>query len=125
MATVPNAALTNEAKLIGGTAGGTAYTYFAVGSGSTVEKATDTTLAAEHTTGGFARASVTPTYEADYKCVLSKTFTAEATTTVREMGIFTAASDGTMGLRHVLTEDVEVAIGQTFTGTLKKIFATT
>jgi len=117
MATIPNDALVNNAKLLGGIAGGAPYTDFAVGSGSTAEATTQTTLAAELTDGGFERATVTATYVPTGICQWLHEFTATATRTVREMAVFNA--DDVMGIRHLLTSDKVCDPGETFEGTLK------
>lgn len=119
MATIPDAALVNNAKLLGGVSGGAAYTHIAVGSGSTAEANDQTTLVTELTTNGFARAAAAGAYEATAKCKWTKTFTATAdSNTVREFGIFTAASEGTMGLRHVMASDKTIDDAETFTATI-------
>lgn len=119
MATIPDAALVNNAKLLGAVSGGAAYTHIAVGSGSTAEANTDTTLVTELTTNGFVRAAAAGAYEATAKCKWTKTFTATAdSNTIREFGIFTASEAGTMGLRHVMTADKTVDDTETFTATV-------
>ena len=88
------------------------FTYIAVGTSSTAVAATDTTLTAEITDTGLSRASATvtrvtttvtnDTYQA------TKVFTATGSKTIEEVGIFNAASSGTM-LFHALTTSKSVA----------------
>lgn len=119
MATIPDAALANNAKLLGGVGGGVAYTYFAVGSASTAEATTTTTLVSEITDGGFARAAATVTSPSAGLVRWVKEFTASATRTVRAMAIFNAASGGDPGLIHVLASDKVCDSGETFEGTIE------
>lgn len=102
--------VTNAGKaqlaLLAGDATAVPFTYLAVGTSSTAVAATDTTLTAEITDTGLARASATvsrvtttvtnDTYQASY------TWTATGSKTVQEVGVFNAASTGTM-LSHALT----------------------
>jgi hypothetical protein len=119
MATIPDAALVNNAKILGGVSGGAAYTHIAVGSGSTAEANADTTLVTELTLNGFARAAATVTYEATAKCKWTKTFTATAdSNTVREFAIFNDSSGGDMGLRHVMAANKVLDNTETFTATV-------
>lgn len=120
MATVPDVAVENTAKLLGGVSGGQAYTLFAVGTGTAAESTDDTALDTELTTGGFERATATATYESTGdKCVLSHLFTNTGATavTITEMGAFTTS--GILGIRHLLAVPIEVPAGQTYLGTLK------
>lgn len=88
------------------------FTYIAVGTSSTAVSATDTTLNAEITDTGLQRVSATVTRVTTsvtndtYRA--STTFTATGSKTIEEVGIFNAASGGTM-LSHALTTSKSVA----------------
>ncbi len=105
-----NNIITNAGKaqiaLLAGDATAIPFTYLAVGTSSTAVAATDTTLTAEVSTSGLARAAgtvsrVTTTVTNDTLNV-TYTWTASGTITVQEVGLFNAASVGTM-LGHALT----------------------
>ena len=91
-----------------------AFTYLAVGIGTTAAAATDTALGAEITTGGLERAAATCTRETTTQtndtAVLNKTWTASASFAVTEAGAFNAASAGVMPGRQVFSA-VNVASG--------------
>lgn len=102
--------ITNAGKaqiaLLAGDATAVPFTYLAVGTSTTAVAATDTTLTAEITDTGLARAAgtvsrVTTTVSNDTLQVVY-TWTATGTKTVEEVGLFNAASAGTM-LGHALT----------------------
>ncbi len=82
------------------------FTYIAVGTSATAVSASDTTLTAEITDTGLARASGTvtriTTSVTNDTYQISKVFTATGTKTVNEVGVFNASSSGTM-LSHALT----------------------
>jgi hypothetical protein len=95
------------------------FTYLAVGTSSTAPAAANTTLGAEITTNGLERVAgtvsrVTTTGTNDtYK--ITTTWTATGSVTVEEVGVFNAASGGTM-LSHALTGNKPVSNGETLTG---------
>lgn len=102
--------ITNAGKaqlaLLAGDASATPFTYLAVGTSATAVAATDTTLTAEITDTGLARAAgtvsrVTTTVTNDTLQV-TYTWTATGNKTVEEVGLFNASSAGTM-LGHALT----------------------
>lgn len=107
----------------------TAFTYLAVGTGTTAAAATQTTLITEVTDSGLARASVTPTQTTttvtNDTLQLSNTWTASGSKTLAEVGVFnkTYAVGGTMGSRYVLGTTRPVESGFTYTATLKWVFA--
>ena len=92
------------AKQLGGVDSVAAFTYIAVGSGSTANATSTTELATELTDSGFARVQVTPTASGD-KISWATTFTATGTATVREIGLFNADVGGDLGLRGGLSAD--------------------
>jgi hypothetical protein len=115
-----------QLALLAGDASATPFTYLAVGTSSTAPAVTDTTLTAEITTGGLERAAgtvsrVTTTVTNDtYQ--ITYTWTASASHTVEEVGVFNAASAGTM-LSHALTTSKAVTNSETLTGTYRLKFA--
>ena len=104
MATLTNAGKAAIAKRINGVTQN-AFTYIAIGSGSTAEAATQTALVAEITTNGGARAAATCTYVANYTARYSKLFSFTGNVTLREIAILDASSGGTMMMRHVYAAD--------------------
>ena len=115
-----------QLALLAGDASAVPFTYLAVGTSSTTPAVTDTTLTAETTTNGLERAAgtvsrVTTTVTNDTYQVV-KTWTATGSVTVEEVGVFNAASTGTM-LSHALTGTKAVTSGETLTGTYKLKFA--
>lgn len=122
---IVNAGLAEIAGLIGNTGTPTAFTYLAVGSGSTAAAATDTALETELTDGGLERASATvtraTTTATNDTLQLVKAFTVTDTKTVREVGVFNASENGDMMSRSVLTADKNLESGDTFTLTYKLI----
>jgi hypothetical protein len=124
--TITNASLAEYSGLIGGVGAKTAFTYLAVGTSSTAESKTHTALQAETTTNGLERASVTPTQETtvstDDTLQLYKEWTASGSVSVEEIGIFNAASAGTMAGRK-LTGIKAVTSGDKLQGTYQLIFA--
>lgn len=104
MATLTNAGKVGIAKRINGVTQN-AFTYIAIGSGSTAEAATQTALVTEITTNGGARAAGTATYVANYIARLTKLFSFTGNVTLREVAIFDASSGGNMLMRHVYAAD--------------------
>lgn len=122
---VVNAGLAQLALLAGdGTAN--PFTYLAVGTSSTAVSVGQTALAAEITDTGLARAAgtvsrVTTTVTNDtFKLVY--TWTATGSKTVEEVGVFNAASSGTM-LSRALTGTKTLANGETLVGNYTLAFA--
>lgn len=115
-----------QLALLAGDASAVPFTYIAVGTSSTAVAATDTTLNAEITDTGLERAAgtvsrVTTTVANDtYK--ITYTWTATGSKTVEEVGVFNAASSGTM-LSHALTTSKAISSGETLTGTYTLKFA--
>lgn len=115
-----------QAALLYGDSTATPFTYLAVGTSSTAFAASQTTLVAEITTNGLARAAatisrVTTTVANDtYQAV--KVWTASGSLTVEEVGYFNASSAGTMGGR-ALTTTKSIVSGETLTATYQVIFA--
>jgi hypothetical protein len=115
MVTIVNAGIEGTAKLQNGFEALDPFNYVAVGSGSTPEAQTDTTLDTELTTGGFIRAVATVSIFSNYfsKWEIDFTNTSGSSVIVREAAIFNAATDGSMLLRHVWPSDNVVPNGDT------------
>jgi len=124
---VTNSGLAEMANLFGGVSSPTKFTYLAVGSTATAFVATQTTLVAEITGNGLARAAATvsrtTTTATNDTTRLTKQWTASGTETVREAGVFNASSGGTMAARKVLDSAQALVSGNTFTWTHDIIFA--
>lgn len=99
----PNVAFAVLSGLAGNTGSQNAFTYLAVGSGSTAFAASQTTLVTEITDTGLERAAATvsrvTTTQTNDTLQLTKTWTATGTKTVEEIGVFNASSAGVMGGR--------------------------
>lgn len=122
--------ITNAGKaqlaLLAGDASATPFTYLAVGTSATAVAATDTTLTAEITDTGLARAAgtvsrVTTTVTNDTLNV-TYTWTATGNKTVEEVGLFNASSAGTM-LGHALTTSKVLTNTDTLTATYQVKFS--
>ena len=102
-----NAALAVFSGLAGNTGAQTAFTYLAVGTSSTAVSASQTTLGAEITDSGLARAAATvsrvTTTQTNDTLQLAYTWTASGSKTVEEIGYFNASSSGVMGGRALTT----------------------
>jgi len=102
---ITNAGLAQLA-LLAGDASAVPFTYLALGTDDTAVAATDTTLGAEITDTGLARAgatiSRTTTTLTNDTLRATHTWTATGVKTIEECGLFNASSAGTM-LGHKLT----------------------
>lgn len=122
--------VTNAGKaqlaLLTGDASAVPFTYIAVGTSATAVAATDTTLTAEIVDTGLERAAGTvsriTTTVANDTFQITKTWTATGSKTIEEVGVFNAASAGTM-LSHALTTSKAVSSGETITGTYQLRFS--
>lgn len=104
---ITDAGLAGVASRINGSGGENAFTYIAIGTGSTAAAEGDTTLQTEITTNGGERASATAsrvtTTETNDTARLVYTFNFTGSFTVTESGVFNAASSGTLLARQVFT----------------------
>lgn len=104
---ITNAGLAGLASRTNGDGSEAAFTYLAVGTGTTAAAAGDTTLETEITDSGLARAagtaSRTTTTVTNDTARLTKTFSVTGTKAVTEIGILNAASTGTLLCRQVFT----------------------
>jgi hypothetical protein len=115
-----------QLALLTGDGSATPFTYIAVGTSTTAPAVGNTTLAAEITTGGLARAggttSRTTTTVTNDTYQITYTWTASASHTVEEVGVFNASSGGTM-LSRALTTTKTIIADQTLTGVYRLKFA--
>lgn len=95
-----------------------AFTYIANGSDSTAHAAAQDELVSENTATSLARATVTPaastTTIANDTIGWDKTWSATTSGTINEVGIFNAASTGTMLARSVTAATRTVASGDSY-----------
>jgi len=110
-----NVGFAQFAALVGSVGTPAAMDYVAVGTDTTAVTAADTTLGAEITDSGLARAQVTPTRVTttvtNDTLQLDKTFSVTGTKTVGEAGVLDAASSGNMAARSVLSPTRSVVSG--------------
>lgn len=103
--TIVSAGKAGLASRINGSGAEAAFTYLAVGTGSTSVSAGDTTLGTELASDGLSRAAATvsrtTTSVTNDTARLSVTFSVSGTQTLREVGVFNASSAGTMLCRTV------------------------
>lgn len=104
---VVNAGLAGAAGRLNGSGSPAAFTYIALGTGTTAAAATDTALEAEITTNGGERAAATPslvtTTVANDTAQLQKTFTFTGSLAITESGVLNAASTGVLLARQVFS----------------------
>lgn len=117
MAIIPDSGLVADAKILGGLE--SPYGFIAVGSGTGAEEYSNTALTTEITDGGLGRVAVTPTYAATAKMVWHTTFTATATRTITEMGLFN--TQNSMGARILLATARNLEVTDTFEATIQKV----
>jgi hypothetical protein len=125
---IPITAFSEITGLIGNTGSKTAFTYVANGSGSTAFATSQTALVSENASdSGSNRAAATvaqaTTTIANDTLRFTKTWTAGASITIRELGVFNASSSGTMLARKVLAGDKNITSGETYALTYDVIFA--
>ena len=104
----------------------TGMSYIGVGTSSTAVAGTQTALTAEITDTGLERASGTVSQEettvADDTFKITKTWTATGSKTIEEVGVFSAASGGTM-LSRALTTSKAIADGESLQGTYSLVLS--
>lgn len=104
---VTNAGMAGVASRINGSGSEAAFTYIAVGTGTTAAAVTDTTLETEITDSGLARASAsvsrTTTDVTNDSAVLTNTFSVTGTKAVTESGVLNAGSSGVLLARQVFS----------------------
>ena len=104
---IVNASLSEITGLLGNVGTKTAFTYLAVGTGTTAANVADTTLEAEIVDSGLARASATVSQQTttvtEDTLRLQNGFTVTGTKAVTEIGALNAASAGTLLGHQVFT----------------------
>lgn len=104
---VTNAGFAGMAGLCNGSGAPAAFTYIAIGTGTTAAAVTDTTLGTELSTGGLGRAAATvslvTTSVTNDTAQLLNTFTSSTSAAITESGVFNAASVGTLLCRQVFS----------------------
>lgn len=104
---ITNAGLAGLASRINGDGSEAAFTYLAVGIGTTAADATDTALESEITDSGLARAAATcsrvTTTQTNDTAQLLKSWSVTGTKAVTECGALNAAADGTLLGRQVFS----------------------
>jgi hypothetical protein len=120
--TITNAGKAEVSNLMGNVSSPVAFTYLEVGTSSTAESASHTALQAAITDSGLARAAATVTRSTttvtNDTLQLDKTWTASGSKTVEEIGVFNAASAGTM-LGRKLTGSKALSSGDSLQATYK------
>jgi hypothetical protein len=123
MATITGTGIAAMARMIAGVSPPDPFTFLATGSGSTVESADDTALAAENTQYGAERAAAVCVYSALNTVRWSRVIEFSGNVTIQEIGVFNAAAAGDMFLRVLLaqalvfasSDQVEITITHTMT----------
>lgn len=104
---VTDAGKAGVASRINGAGSEAAFTYIAVGTGTTAANASDTTLETELASSGLSRASAsvsrTTTDVTNDSAQLTNTFSVTGTQAVTESGVFNAASSGVLLARQVFS----------------------
>ena len=115
-----------QLALLAGDASATPFSYLELGTSNTATAVAQTALQAAISDSGLARASATvsrvTTTVANDTLQLVYVWTASGTKAVEEIGIFNAASTGTM-LGRALTGTKNLISGEMFSATYKVIFA--
>lgn len=123
---IPTAGKAGMASRCNGVGSEAAFTYLAVGTGTTAANASDTGLETETTTSGLARAAATctrvTTTVTNDTAQLDKTWSATGSVAVTEAGALNAASAGTLLGRQVFSA-VNVANGDSLQVTYKFAFS--
>jgi hypothetical protein len=119
---ITNAGFAGSAGRLMGSGSPAAFTYIAVGTGTTAAAATDTALQTETTTSGLARTSGTvslvTTTQTNDTAQVTNTFSVTGTVAVTESGVLNASSAGTL-LCHQVFSAINVASGDSLQITWK------
>ena len=104
---ITNAGFAGAASRINGADAEAAFTYLALGIGTTAADAADTTLESEITDSGLERASATAsrvtTTQTNDTAQLVKTWTASGSKAITEAGVLNASSSGVLLARQVFS----------------------
>ena len=119
---ITNAGFAGAASRINGADSEAAFTYIAVGTGTTAAAAANTTLETETAASGLSRAAGTAsrvtTTQTNDTAQLTKTFTVTGSVAVTESGVLNAASVGVLLCRQVFSA-INVVNGDSLTITWK------
>lgn len=119
---ITNAGMAGIASRINGDGSEAAFTYIAVGTGTTAANATDTTLETEITDSGLERAAGTAsrvtTDVTNDTAQLTKTFTVTGSKAVTESGVLNAGASGVL-LCHQIFTAINVVSGDSLQVTWK------
>ena len=119
---ITNAGFAGAASRINGADSEAAFTYIAVGSGTTAANVADTTLETETAASGLSRAAGTAsrvtTTQTNDTAQLTKTFTVTGSVAVTESGVLNASSVGVLLCRQVFSA-INVVNGDSLTITWK------
>lgn len=119
---VTNAGAAGVASRINGSGAEAAFTYIAVGTGTTAAAVTDTTLVTETAASGLSRVAATAsrvtTDVTNDTAQLTTTFSVSGTVAVTESGVLNAASTGTLLARQTFSA-INVVSGDSLTITWK------
>jgi len=117
---IVNAGLAALMSVWNGDGAEAAFTYLAVGSDDTAVTAADTTLGTEIAASGLERVSATASRDTENVAndtgKLTHQWTASGVLAVKELGVFNAASAGTMFAHKIITTK-NLESGDTLTGT--------
>ena len=119
---VTNAGFAGAASRINGSGSEAAFTYIAVGTGTTAAAVTDTALVTETAVSGLSRVAATAsrvtTTQTNDTAQLTTTFSVTGTVAVVESGVLNAASVGVLLCRQVFSA-INVISGDSLTITWK------
>lgn len=125
--TITNASFAVFSGLAGNVGSQTAFTYLALGTGTTSDSASLTALTSEIVDTGLARAAATvtrsTTTQTNDTLQLDYTWTASGVKVVAEIGVFNDSSSGVMAARKKLTSTITTANTNAVAVTYKIIFA--
>lgn len=119
---ITNAGFAGSAGRLMGSGSPAAFTWIAVGTGTTAASAADTALQTESSTSGLSRASGTvslvTTTQTNDTAQVTNTFSVTGTVAVTESGVLNASSSGTL-LCHQVFSAINVASGDSLQITWK------
>jgi hypothetical protein len=105
MGTISTKGLETVTRMIADVSPADPFTFMATGTGSAAENAADTALGAENTQYGAERAAATCGYTAPGTTTWQKLFSFSDNVTIRELGVFNAATLGDMLFRILLANN--------------------
>lgn len=122
---ITNTGIEATARMLNGVSPPAPFTYISTGTGATPALATDTTLEAENTLNGSARAAAACSFSSPGTSQWTHNFVFSGTVIIREVAVQNAASGGIMLLRGVLSENKTFTDGEaveiTITNTMVRV----